>query len=65
MSADKYADEIESVLLDEDTIRERIAEIAARVGERYADVEKEVVLVAVLKGAAIFVSDFARALPIP
>ena len=65
MTTDKYADEIESVLLDEDAIRERIAEMAATVGERYADVEKEVVLIAVLKGAAIFVSDFARALPIP
>ena len=62
---DKYADEIESVLLSEEAIQARIAEMAAAVGEKYADVEKEVVLIAVLKGAAIFVSDFARALPIP
>ena len=65
MSTDKYADEIESVLIDTDVIRDRIAEMGATIGERYRDSEQEVVLVAVLKGAAIFVSDFARALTIP
>ncbi|AWH94585.1 hypoxanthine phosphoribosyltransferase [Dietzia psychralcaliphila] len=65
MSTDKYADEIESVLIDADVIRDRIAEMGAMIGERYRDSEQEVVLVAVLKGAAIFVSDFARALSIP
>ncbi|WP_216694419.1 hypoxanthine phosphoribosyltransferase [Dietzia psychralcaliphila] len=65
MSTDKYADEIESVLIDADAIRDRIAEMGAMIGERYRDSEQEVVLVAVLKGAAIFVSDFARALSIP
>ncbi|AVZ38557.1 MULTISPECIES: hypoxanthine phosphoribosyltransferase [Dietzia] len=65
MSTDKYADEIESVLIDTDAIRDRIAEMGAKIGERYRDSEQEVVLVAVLKGAAIFVSDFARALTIP
>ncbi|MCT1515338.1 hypoxanthine phosphoribosyltransferase [Dietzia cercidiphylli] len=65
MSTDKYADEIESVLIDTDVIRDRIAEMGATIGERYRDSEQEVVLVAVLKGAAIFVSDFARALSIP
>lgn len=62
---DKYADEIESVLIDADAIAERITEMGAAIGERYADIEQEVVLVCVLKGAAIFVSDFARALSIP
>ncbi|MET3861136.1 hypoxanthine phosphoribosyltransferase [Dietzia sp. 2505] len=65
MSTDKYADEIESVLIDTDVIHDRIAEMGATIGERYRDSEQEVVLVAVLKGAAIFVSDFARALTIP
>lgn len=65
MAFDKYADEIESVLLDADTISTRIAEMGRAIGERYADVEQDVVLIAVLKGAAIFVSDFSRALTIP
>jgi len=65
MASDKYADEIDSVLLDADTIATRIAEMGAAIGERYRDTEQDVVLIAVLKGAAIFVSDFARALTIP
>ena len=62
---DKYADEIDSVLIDTDTIRERIREMGAAVGERFKDSPDEVVLVCVLKGAAIFVSDFSRALTVP
>ena len=64
-SVDKYADEIESVLLSTDEIRDRIAEMGVTIGEKYANTEKEIVLICVLKGAAIFVSDFARALTIP
>ncbi len=65
MHSGKYADEIDSVLISVEEIRARIAEMGAAIGERYKDAEQEVVLVAVLKGAAIFVSDFARALSIP
>ena len=61
----KYSDEIESVLIDEETLRARIAEMGATVGERYADADDELVLICVLKGAAIFVSDFCRALTVP
>lgn len=61
----KYSDEIESVLLSTEEIRARIAEMGATIGEKYADTENEVVLICVLKGAAIFVSDFARALTVP
>ena len=64
-AADKYADEIERVVIDEETIRARIAEMGRAVGERYADAEDELVLVCVLKGAALFVSDFSRALTVP
>ena len=64
-SVDKYADEIDEVLIDADAIRERIREMGAAIGERYKDAPDEVVLVCVLKGAAIFVSDFSRALTVP
>ncbi|HIW69125.1 MAG TPA: hypoxanthine phosphoribosyltransferase [Candidatus Dietzia merdigallinarum] len=65
MTTEKYADEIESVLLSEETLHERIAEMGATIGAKYADTDQEVVLICVLKGAAIFVSDFARALTVP
>ena len=32
---------------------------------RYADIEEDLVLIGVLKGAIMFMTDFARSLPIP
>ncbi|MGY1635707.1 hypoxanthine phosphoribosyltransferase [Geodermatophilus sp. SYSU D00742] len=54
---------MDHVLLSEEQIQAKIAELAARIGEDYAG--KEVLLVGVLKGAVLFMSDFARALHLP
>jgi len=56
-----YSDDIERVLLSEQQIRERIDELAQDVARDYNG--KDLMLVAVLKGAAMFLADFARALP--
>lgn len=61
----KYADEIAAVLIDEAALQDRIAEMGREITERYAAIEKPLILVCVLKGAAIFLSDFARALDLP
>jgi hypoxanthine phosphoribosyltransferase len=58
-----YGPDIDHVLLSEQDIQTKIAELAARVAEDYAG--KEVLLVGVLKGAVLFMSDFARALQLP
>jgi hypoxanthine phosphoribosyltransferase len=50
---------IESVIITADQIRDKIAELAARIDADYVD--REVLLVGVLKGAAMFMSDLARA----
>ncbi|MCC3325974.1 hypoxanthine phosphoribosyltransferase [Gordonia bronchialis] len=63
--ADPYADDIDAILITEDQIRERTAELAASVASRYADIDEDLVLIGVLKGAIMFMTDFARALPIP
>ena len=60
-----YGGDIESVLIDEEQIHARTVEMAQAVGERYKDAEEDLVLVGVLKGAIMFMTDFARALPIP
>ncbi|MBV9057828.1 MAG: hypoxanthine phosphoribosyltransferase [Pseudonocardiales bacterium] len=62
-----YRGEIASVLVTEEQIQRRIAEIAQQVA---ADFQAEhgdgdLLLVGVLKGAVMFMTDFARALPIP
>ncbi len=51
-------EDVERVLLDEETIHERLREMGARIAEDYAD--EPPLLVGVLKGAAIVMSDLAR-----
>lgn len=51
------------VLLSEEQIRDRITELGADIAREYAG--KAPILVAVLKGAFIFMADLARAVQIP
>jgi hypoxanthine phosphoribosyltransferase len=55
--------EIERVLISEQEIAQRVAELAAAVDAEYEG--REVLLVGVLKGAVMFMADFARALRTP
>jgi hypoxanthine phosphoribosyltransferase len=55
--------DIEEVLVPADKIQEKITELAARIDADYAD--REPLLVGVLKGAVMFMSDLARALHRP
>src|ERR1700761_7384113 len=57
--ADLHPD-IESVLVSQEQIAAKVAELAARVDEDYAG--RELLLVGVLKGAAILMADLARQL---
>ena len=63
--ANPYGDDLESVLIDEETLHARIREMAASTSERFRDEEDDLILVCVLKGAVFFITDFARALDIP
>jgi hypoxanthine phosphoribosyltransferase len=58
-----YGGDIDHVLLTEEQIHAKIAELADRIAGDYAG--REVLLVGVLKGAVLFMSDFARALRLP
>jgi hypoxanthine phosphoribosyltransferase len=63
-----YDGDIASVLITEDAVREKIADLAEQVGKDYADVcapPNDLLLVGVLKGAVMFMTDIARALPLP
>ena len=62
-----YPGDIKSVLLSEEQIHTRTAELAALVGEDYREnlAGEDLLLVTVLKGAVMFVSDLARAIPLP
>jgi len=55
--------DVREVLLTAEQIRARVGEMAERIAADYSD--REPVLVAVLDGAIVFLSDLMRALPIP
>lgn len=63
--ANPYGDDIEAVLIHEDELHQRIQEMADRVSEKHRNSPDDLILVAVLKGAVFFMTDFARALSIP
>lgn len=63
MTVNELWDDVESVLLTQQQIRERVAQLGRRLSEDYAG--KNPVLVSVLKGAYIFMADLSRALTIP
>ena len=62
-----YEGDIASVLISEEQIRARTAELAEDIAKRYpaGAPEGDLLLIGVLKGAVFFMTDFARALPIP
>lgn len=62
-----YPGDIKSVLLSEEQIQVRTGELAALVASDYGDDlnGQDLLLVTVLKGAVMFVTDLARAIPLP
>lgn len=63
--ANRYVDDVEAILITEEEIKDRVQQLADAVSEKYADAEQDLLLVCVLKGAAFFLTDFARKLSIP
>ena len=64
-----YPGDIKSVLLSEEQIQTRTNELAEEIGHAYRDAVAEhgedLLLVTVLKGAVMFVTDLSRAIPLP
>ena len=64
-----YPGDIKSVLVTESQIQNRTLELGAAIGERYRGLigrdGDDLLLVTVLKGAVMFVTDLARAIPLP
>ena len=58
-----YEDQIEEVLISQEAIQRRIADLAAQITEDYAG--QDVLLVGVLKGAFVLMSDLARHIDLP
>lgn len=55
--------DLERVLISEDEIRVRVAELAAQINKDYAG--REILVAGVLKGSAIFLADLIRQVTVP
>jgi hypoxanthine phosphoribosyltransferase len=55
---------LEEVLIDEPTLQARIAELGAQISKDYGDA-KDLLLVCILKGGVMFLTDLMRQLSIP
>ncbi len=63
-----YDGDIASTLVTERAIRDKIDELAGQIGRDYAELcgaGSDLLLIGVLKGAVMFMTDLARALPMP
>jgi len=63
MRYDDVSDQLDEILVTEEQLLARIAELAREIERDYAD--QDLLLVGVLKGAAMVMSDLSRALTIP
>ncbi len=54
---------VQEVLIDDETLRARVAELGAEVSADYAD--RDLLLIGVLKGAVFFMADLMRKLTVP
>ena len=55
--------DIQKVLISEDELRNKVAELGRQISEDYKD--KNLMLVSVLKGSVVFMADLMRAITIP
>ena len=56
-------DDVEEILLDSETVANRVAELADQLTADYTG--RDPVLVSVLKGALVFLADLMRAMDLP
>ncbi|HEY2442243.1 MAG TPA: hypoxanthine phosphoribosyltransferase [Streptosporangiaceae bacterium] len=63
MDESDMGSDLNAILITEDRLRERIAELAAQIDADYAG--RELLLVGVLKGAVMTMADLARAMHLP
>ena len=68
-TTESYPGDIKSVLLSSEEIQAKVAELGGQLGDDYRDTLAEngqdLLLITVLKGAVFFVTDLARAIPLP
>jgi len=59
-----YSEFLQEILIDEDTLNQRIAELGQQISADYADCES-LLLICILKGGVMFLTDLTRHIQIP
>ncbi len=65
MEASHLGDDLTSIVVSHQQLETRIREIAADIDRDYADIDKPLLMIGVLKGAVMVMADLARAISIP
>ena len=65
MRGQNMRDDIDEILLTQEAIAKRVAELGEQISKDYAAYGDDVILVCILKGAVTFFADLARAMTIP
>ena len=60
-----YKNDIESVLLSEEKLKEIVTSLGKQISDDYRDSGRKLLLVSVLKGSVVFMGDLMRAIDIP
>lgn len=63
MNNGRMENDVQNVLLTAEEIKNKVAELGARISQDYAG--KDLLLVSVLKGSVVFMADLMRAISIP
>ena len=63
MKPSDLADDLEEVLIDQETLSQRVHDLAGEIHRAHP--AGDVVLIGVLKGAFMFMADLSRAMPAP
>ena len=58
-------DDVQKILYSEEQLKARITELGRQITVDYADKEEPILLVSVLRGSYIFMSDLSRAIDLP
>ena len=65
MDAVHLGDDLTHVVVSRDDLERRIQEIALEIDSDYANLDKPLLMIGVLKGAVMVMADLARAISIP
>jgi hypoxanthine phosphoribosyltransferase len=59
-----YQKYLKEILIDSDTLHQRIAELGQEISQAYADVDN-LLLICILKGGVVFMTDLCREMDVP